>query len=253
MDLVCRREIINNGVQLFLLTLGRIPYNKALEQQLWEKLDRSFTFVESELKKKTFLVGHRVTLADLTLASDLAMIFARIGGVNFRSKYPNTVRYFKTVTGQPQLLPIFKNFTFAEENAKFVPPKKERKPKAAAAPKAEKPKAAPAPKADDEDDEPKPAPKPKNPLYDLPKSSFNWTSGSVPTRTRTPAPSPSPGSQELRLGRLHRLPASTTSTTTSSRPSSRATTSSAASLPVSRLRASTPWAPSVSLVRTTTT
>ncbi|KAF6767466.1 Translation elongation factor EF1B, gamma chain, conserved [Kalmanozyma brasiliensis GHG001] len=165
-------EILNNGIQILLLTIGRIPYNKALEQSAWEKLDRAFAFVESELQNKTFLVGHRVTLADLTLGSDLAMIFARLAGVNFRSKYPNTVRYFKTITGQPQVLPIFKDLTLAEENAKFVPPKKEEKPKAAPAPKAEKPKAAPAPK-DDEDDEPKAAPKPKNPLDDLPKSSFN--------------------------------------------------------------------------------
>ena len=149
------------------------PYNKAAEQSSWEALDRSFTFLEAELKKKTFLSGHRVTLADLTLASNLGFIFARIAGVNFRSKYPNTVRYFNTVSNQPKVLSIWKDQTLTEDNIKFVPPKKEEKPKAAAAPKAEKPKAAPAPKDDDEDDEPKAAPKPKNPLDDLPKSSFN--------------------------------------------------------------------------------
>ena len=156
-----------------LLCMGIIPYNKALEQRGWEALDRAFTFLEADLKKKTFLVGHRVTLADLTVASDLAFIFGRVAGVNFRSKYPNTVRYYNTVAGQPKVLDIFKNVTFLEDNIKFTPPKKEEKPKAAPAPKAEKPKAAPAPKDDDEDDEPKAAPKPKNPLDDLPKSSFN--------------------------------------------------------------------------------
>lgn len=165
-------EILNTGIQLMLLTLNIIPYNKAAEQRLWEALDRAFTFLEAELKKKTFLVGHRVTLADLTVASDLGFVFGRVAGVNFRSKYPNTVRYFQTVTNQPKVLNVFKNLTLAEDNIKFTPPKKEEKPKAAPAPKAEKPKAAPAPK-DDEDDEPKPAPKPKNPLDDLPKSSFN--------------------------------------------------------------------------------
>nr|QBH67468.1 putative translation elongation factor eEF1 gamma chain [Ustilago esculenta] len=165
-------EILNNGIQLMLLTLNIIPYNKAAEQRLWEALDRSFTFLEAELKKQTFLVGHRVTLADLTLASDLAFIFGRVAGVNFRSKYPNSVRYFNTVVGQPKLLNIFKNVALLEDNIKFTPPKKDEKPKAAPTPKAEKPKAAPAPK-DDEDDEPKAAPKPKNPLDDLPKSSFN--------------------------------------------------------------------------------
>lgn len=166
-------EILNNAVQLMLLTLNVIPYNKAIEQRLWDSLDRAFSFLEADLKKKTFLVGHRVTLADLTLVSNLGMVFSRIAGVNFRSKYPNTVRYFTTVSHQPKLLNVFKNVTFAEENIKFTPPKKEEKPKAAAAPKAEKPKAAPAAKDDDEEDEPKEAPKPKNPLDSLPKSSFN--------------------------------------------------------------------------------
>lgn len=157
-----------------LLCNNIIPYNKATEQKIWESLDRAFSFLEAELKKKTFLVGHRVTLADLTVASDLAMVFTRLAGVNFRSRYPNSVRYFKTVTNQPQLLDIFSNVTLAEENIKFTPPKKEEKPKAAAAaaPAAPKPKAAPKPQEEDDDDEPKAAPKPKNPLDDLPKSSF---------------------------------------------------------------------------------
>ncbi|CBQ71185.1 related to translation elongation factor eEF1, gamma chain [Sporisorium reilianum SRZ2] len=166
-------EILAPALQIFLLCKGIIAYNKAAEQKSWESLDRAFTFVEAELKKKTFLVGHRVTLADLTLAADLKFVLGNVAGVNFRSKYPNTVRYFNTVTKQPQVLSVFKEVTFAEDNVKFTPPKKEEKPKAAPAPKAEKPKAAAAPAADDDDDEPKPAPKPKNPLDDLPKSSFN--------------------------------------------------------------------------------
>lgn len=166
-------EILQFGVQLMLICKGLLPYNKAYEQKLWENLDRSFTYLEAELKKKTFIVGHRVTLADLTLASDIGFVFGHVAGVNFRSKYPNTVRYFNTVTKQPTALKAYSSLTLAEDNVKFVPPKKEEKPKAAPAPKAEKPKAAPAPKDDDEDDEPKAAPKPKNPLDDLPKSSFN--------------------------------------------------------------------------------
>ena len=165
-------EILNPTIQIYLLCNNIVPYNKAAEQRVWDSLDRAFSFLEAELKKKTFLVGHRVTLADLTVASDLSFTFGHVAGVNFRSKYPNTVRFFNTVTKQPQVLNVYKNVTLAEDNIKFVAPKKEEKPKAAPAPKADKPKAAPAPK-DDDDDEPKPAPKPKNPLDDLPKSSFN--------------------------------------------------------------------------------
>ncbi len=109
-------------------------------------LDRAFTYLEAELKKKTFLVGHRVTLADLTVASNLAMIFVRIAGTNFRSKYPNTVRYYNTVVNQPKLLNVFKGLTFAEDNVKFTPPKKEEKPKAALPPRLRSPRPPPFPR-----------------------------------------------------------------------------------------------------------
>ena len=167
-------EILQFGVQLMLICKGLLPYNKAYEQKLWENLDRSFTYLEAELKKKTFIVGHRVTLADLTLASDIGFVFGHVAGVNFRSKYPNTVRYFNTVTKQPTALKAYSSLTLAEDNVKFVPPKKEEKPKAAPAPKAEKPKAAPKPKAaePEEEDEAPAAPKPKHPLEALPRATF---------------------------------------------------------------------------------
>lgn len=153
------------------LTKNIIPYNKVAENKYWDNLDRSFTFLEAELKKKTFLVGHRVTLADLTLVADLFILFTRIAGNNFRSRFPNVMRYYNTLVNQPHTADLYKEPELLAENAKFIAPKKEEKPKAAPAPKKEAPKPKAAAK-DDDDDEPKPEPKPKNPLDDLPKSSF---------------------------------------------------------------------------------
>ncbi|EPQ30823.1 uncharacterized protein PFL1_01722 [Pseudozyma flocculosa PF-1] len=163
-------EIWNNFVTILLLTKNILPYNKAAETKAWDSLHRASKFLEASLKKKTFLVGHRVTLADLTVASNLQSLYGMIAGQEFRSQYPNTARYYQTIAGQPTVLDLFK-MEQRSENAKFVAPKKEEKPKAAPAPKKEaaKPKAK---EVDDEDDEPKAAPPPKNPLDSLPKSSF---------------------------------------------------------------------------------
>jgi len=82
----------------------------------------------------------------------------------------------ETIVNQPKLKEIFGETTYVEKAIQFVPPAKEKKePKAApaaAAPKAEK---KPKPKADEDDDEPSvpEEPKAKNPLDDLPKSTFN--------------------------------------------------------------------------------
>lgn len=98
-----------------------------------------------------------------------------------RPKYPNLIRHLETIVNQPKLKEIYGDINYCEKAAQFTPPAKEKKePKAAApVPKAEKAekKAEKKPKKEDEDDEEEPLvpaePKVKNPLDDLPKSTFN--------------------------------------------------------------------------------
>jgi elongation factor 1-gamma len=78
---------------------------------------------------------------------------------------------------QPNLSSIFGSTAFAEKALQYTPPPKEKKEKAPPAPA--QPKAEKKPKkeeVDDDDDDDKPyeeAPKEKNPLDLLPKSTFN--------------------------------------------------------------------------------
>lgn len=133
--------------------------------------------LESHLKNNTFLVGHRITLADLTLVSVINTVYSRVAGKEVQDKYPNIKRHFNTIVNQPTVSGVWGEIQFTSENIKFTPPKKESAPKAAKEQAPKKEKAAPKPKVvekdDDEDDEPAPAPKAKNPLDELPKSSFN--------------------------------------------------------------------------------
>ena len=82
---------------------------------------------------------------------------------------------FDTIVNQPKLASVFGTTAFVEKALQYTPPPKEKKaPAAPAQPKAEKkPKKE---EADDEEDDDKPyeeAPKEKNPLDLLPKSTFN--------------------------------------------------------------------------------
>ncbi|KAI9503060.1 hypothetical protein BX070DRAFT_259745 [Coemansia spiralis] len=114
---------------------------------------------------KTFLVGERLTVADIVVACDLVMLYKDYLTAEDRKTYRNVTRYFKTITGQP----AFKAPAVASKKA-------EKAEKKAAKPKAEKPKAEkkPAPKEEDEDEEdaPAPAPKPKSKLDLLPPPSM---------------------------------------------------------------------------------
>ncbi|KAL5520501.1 hypothetical protein ACEPAG_9725 [Sanghuangporus baumii] len=160
----------------FWLVKGRItPYNKPIHQNFNDRAVRGFKTLNSVLASRTFLVGERITLADLVTASTLQRAF----GLNFdaalRSQLPHVVRYFETVVNQPKVKEIFGETEYTEKVVQYTPPPKEKKePKAEEKKhekKAEKPKKA----AEDEEEDEKPIeePKPKNPLDLLPKSTFN--------------------------------------------------------------------------------
>ncbi|KDN39258.1 eEF1-gamma domain-containing protein [Tilletiaria anomala UBC 951] len=172
-------ELFNKGLTILLPSFGFGAYNKEAEASAWEAIHRSLTYLNNYLNKNTFLVGHRVSLADLVVAGNLRMLFTSLAGEGVRNKYPNVTRYFNTVFGQPTIVDIVSKAELLKENFKFTAPKKEAAPAAAAA-------AAPAAgasakkskskKKDDDDDDEEPLvpaePKVKNPLDDLPKSPF---------------------------------------------------------------------------------
>ncbi|KAG8956087.1 hypothetical protein FRC03_010967 [Tulasnella sp. 419] len=158
------------------LCLGQIPYNKAVDTNLRDRVITAINVLESHLATRTYLVNERITLADISAASVLKHSFESIIDASLRQKIPNTVRLYNTITNHPKLVSSFGETNFAEKALQFTTPakdKKEKAPKEAAAPK-EKP-AKPAKEADDDEDEPlvPEEPKAKNPLDSLPKSNFN--------------------------------------------------------------------------------
>lgn len=125
------------------------------------------------------MVGERLTLADLSIATMVlraAKVFLDNSNI---SKYPSLVRFVETVLNQPEIAHLW-TIQWPEKALTYTPPpkdakKKEEKPKAAPAekPKKEKPKKK-EPEPEEEDDlVPKEEPKPKHPLDSLPKSAFN--------------------------------------------------------------------------------
>lgn len=167
-------EILHQAVfPLILPNFGMTQYFKPAEQKAWDSVARAFGYLNTYLADKTFLVGHRITLADLSVASALRGAFNMALGPEQRAKYPNVVRFYNTVINQKEVADLPKG-DLATEDTKYNVPKKEKAAPAAAAAAAPAPKKKSAKKEDDEDEEPLvPAEeKKKNPLDDLPKSPF---------------------------------------------------------------------------------
>lgn len=135
--------------------------------------------LENHLETKTFLVGNKITLADITIVSSLVYPFKFVADAAYRTPFPNVMRWFTTCVHQPEFEAVIGSVTLAtkelaptgvpavpaadagkshaaggakKEKAPKEEKKKEEKPKKEEAPKEEK---KPKKKADD-DDEPEP-------------------------------------------------------------------------------------------------
>ncbi|OAX40977.1 elongation factor 1-gamma [Rhizopogon vinicolor AM-OR11-026] len=169
-------EIAMQNDTIWAMVSNHIPYNKGFHTKVADHQMRSLTSLETYLSTRTFLVGERITLADITAASVLQRVVTVTADAAVRSKLVNTIRFLETIVHQPKLEAIFGPVEYVEKALQWVPPKKEKEPAPPAAPKEKKEKEKPKKVADDDDEDDNlvpEEPKAKNPLDLLPKSPFN--------------------------------------------------------------------------------
>jgi len=74
------------------------------------------------LSERTFLVGERISLADITVATALLQLFEKVVDPAFRAPFPHVVRWFLTSVNQPNFKAVLGEVKLAETEAKFVQP-----------------------------------------------------------------------------------------------------------------------------------
>ncbi|KAK0392239.1 hypothetical protein NLU13_1736 [Sarocladium strictum] len=158
------QEVLPTLAKQFAPLLGRVPYNKKNVDDAAKELTKIVAVVEAHLVNNTFLVGERITLADLFAAGLITRGFQYFFDKEWRSAHPATTRWFLTVTNQPIYSAVADKLELLEKPALTnVAPKKPEQPKPAA-----KPAAQPAA----EEEEAAPAPKPKHPIDLLPRATY---------------------------------------------------------------------------------
>ena len=168
-------EILPPIGSAFRPILGLDPYNKKNVDDAFKATMKAVTVLEEHLLVHTFLVGERITLADLFTAGLLGRGFQYLFDKKWRDENPNLTRWYETVYNQPIYSSVVPKLAFIDEALKNQAPKKdkEEKPKQEKSKQEKAPKAATKPKAkeveEDDEEEDKPAPKPKHPLEALPK------------------------------------------------------------------------------------
>lgn len=126
-------------------------------------LESNMAILNTHLRLKTYMVGERLTIADIALAAALVEPFRRVFDAKARAKFPHVTRWFTTLINQSFWKDVQGEIKLCEKEEQPVQEKKQKKQKQKQQPKKkeQKPQAA-APKKE----------KPKNPLDDLPKSSM---------------------------------------------------------------------------------
>ncbi|XP_060613855.2 elongation factor 1-gamma [Anolis sagrei] len=166
-------------------TLGIMHYNKQATESAKDEVKRILSLLDSHLKTRTFLVGERVTLADITVVCTLLWLYKQVLEPSFRQSYGNVNRWFVTCINQPQFKAVlgevklcekmaqFDAKKFAETQPKKEAPKKEKQAKEEKkAEKKEEKKAEPEEELDECEQALAAEPKSKDPFAHLPKSPF---------------------------------------------------------------------------------
>ncbi|CCJ31533.1 unnamed protein product, partial [Pneumocystis jirovecii] len=139
--------------------VGRYPYNKKAVEDSQAETERLCKYVDDFIKERTFLVGERLTLADIVMAAHLIPGFSKVFGKEWRERFPNLVRWFITVTNQPIWISAVPTPVLIEEPIKYVPKKDV---------KGTVPKSVPPPTASSECEASYVEKKPKHPLDSAP-------------------------------------------------------------------------------------
>jgi elongation factor 1-gamma len=114
------REINPVSATLVYPCMGIMQFNKQNHERAKDELKHILQLLNNYLRTRTYLVGERITLADIAVASDLLLLFQWIIEPSLREPYPNTTRWFLTLINQKEFQAVLGNdYKLCEKTAQF--------------------------------------------------------------------------------------------------------------------------------------
>jgi len=164
-------EIVPPSSALVFPLLGIIPQNKQAADRAKEDIKKILSILNEYLLTRTYLVGERITLADIVVSISLLHLYQHFFEPSFRAPYGNVNRWFTTLVNQPQFKKVLGDVKLCE---KVTSSDGKKQPESAKKDKKDKkPEQKAAEPADDlGGDELELKPKEKDPFEKFPKG--NW-------------------------------------------------------------------------------
>lgn len=151
----CSMDIELPATIWYYPVIGYFPSaNSVAKEKAKKDLATALGTLNTHLAEKTYLVGEKITLADITIASALVYPFKFVADPKYRTAFPNVMRWFDTCVNQSAFTAVIGKVVLAQKELEkaTVPSgpdtnkkdnKKDKKEKKAMEPKPEK---APKPK-----------------------------------------------------------------------------------------------------------
>lgn len=184
-------ELLPAVATLVFPLLGIMQFQKNQAERARKDIDHLLAVLDQHLTKNTYLVGERITLADIAVFTTLLQLFENVLEAEDRKKVTAVTRWFTTMLNQPQVKAVVKDFKQCTKALTFDAAKfaafqagsgaaaggaaqaKKDKPKKEAAAPAKKKEAEPAEELDATELALRGEPDAKDPFAALPKGKFD--------------------------------------------------------------------------------
>jgi len=99
--------------------MGIMPFNKQANERAKADLKLALGVLNDHLKTQTFLVGERITLADICCMCNLILAFKWVLDPESRTGFNNLTRWFLTMVNQPEVKRVVGDVTLCSKAATF--------------------------------------------------------------------------------------------------------------------------------------
>jgi elongation factor 1-gamma len=94
-------------LQLLLPIQGWIQFCKEKSKRAWNDTTASLKILDNHLKNNSYVVGSKLTIADIALVSLLVNAFRFLFEEKFRKSIPNVTRWFELIIETPAFLKVW--------------------------------------------------------------------------------------------------------------------------------------------------
>merc|ERR1711981_81270 len=112
-------EILPAACTWVFPTMGIMQFNKNVTERAKEDVKAALKCLNDHLLTRTFLVGERLTLADIAVATTMLSLYKQVLDPAFRKPFVNVTRWFTTVVNQPNAKAVLGQVTLCTKMAEF--------------------------------------------------------------------------------------------------------------------------------------